>query len=337
MEQKVLRISTLVVVGAVVLRLLSAALPTNIPALQVSPELASLIVFLQTGRLVKPGSIAFDPPEETIPSPETAPPETTVPETAPPPQIALPVFSEQDAAQIEVSSSFSYSADLPALLTQPLNWDLSGDAPTVLIVHSHGSESFLPTGQYKESSPYHTLDKDYNMVSVGAYLATLLESGGISVLHDTALHDSPSYNAAYGNSRASVQDYLTKYPSIRLVLDLHRDSIADANGNQVAQTVFSQGQTLAPLMFVVGTNAGGLNHPTWRENFALALKLQVLLEDLCPGLCRKINLRTERFNQDLSTGALLIEMGASGNTRQQVLQTTQLLAESILALAHGSA
>lgn len=335
MEQKVLRISTLVVIGAVVLRLVSAALPTNIAALQVSPELASLIVFLQTGRLVKPGSIAFDPPPETLPE-ETTPPETVPPLTQPP-EISLPAFSAQDAQGIGINSSFSCSLDLPALLSQPLNWDLSTDAPTVLIVHSHASESYAPTGAYAEISPYHTLDKNHNMVSIGAYLTQLLEAGGITVLHDTALHDSPSYNAAYGNSRASVQDYLNKYPSIRLVLDLHRDSIQNAAGEQITQTVFSGDTTLAPLMFVVGTDAGGLNHPGWRENLALALKLQVLLEDSCSGLCRKINLRTERFNQDLSAGALLIEMGASGNSREQVLRSTKLLAESILALAHGSA
>ena len=333
MEQKVLRISTLVVIGAVVLRLVSAALPTNIAALQISPELASFIVFLQTGRVVKPGNISFDPPKETVQ--ETTPPETDPPAT-PPPQISLPVFSEQDAVGIGVNSSFSYSADLPALLSKPLSWDLSGEAPTVLIIHSHGSESYAPTGTYTEISPYHTLNKDYNMVSVGTYLTKLLEAGGIRVLHDTTLHDSPSYNAAYGNSRASVQDYLKQYPTIQLVLDLHRDSIQNAAGEQIAQTVFSGTTTLAPLMFVVGTDAGGLHHPDWQENLALALKLQVLLEDSCPGLCRKINLRTERFNQDLSAGALLIEMGASGNSREQVLRSTELLAESILALAHGS-
>ena len=174
------------------------------------------------------------------------------------------------------------------------------------------------------------------MVSIGDHVAELLEAGGISVLHDRALHDSPSYDASYNNSRASAQNYLKAFPSIKLVLDLHRDSYEDEEGNQIVRTVFSEGNTLAQLMFVVGTDYGGYTHPQWQENFALALKLQTQLEKLCPGICRSINLRSQRFNQDLSTGALLVEVGASGNTRQEALLAAEVLAEGILSLAHGS-
>ena len=133
-----------------------------------------------------------------------------------------------------------------------------------------------------------------------------------------------------------MQDYLKKYPSIQLVLDLHRDAYEDAEGNQAAHTVFSQGQTLAPLMFVVGTNYGGLTHPNWQDNLSLALKLQTQLEDLCPGICRNINLRSQRFNRDLSVGSLLVEVGASGNTYAEALGAAQMLAKAILTLSHGS-
>lgn len=329
MEQKVLRFSTLVVVGALALRLLGGGSFGRAIGFTLSPEAASWIIFLQTGRLVRPDHISFTP-APTTPTQETTPTPTV------PPAPALPVFSPADADAITVSSSFSYTADLPGLLTQPLGWDLTGDAPTVLIVHSHGTESFLPTGEYKESSPYHTLDTEHNMVSIGAYVAELLTAGGLSVLQDTAIHDSPSYDASYANSRASVQAYLEKYPSIRLVLDLHRDSYEDAAGNQTAHTVFSDGTTLAQLMFVVGTDYGGLTHPEWQENLALALKLQTQLERLCPGICRNVNLRTQRFNQDLSPGALLVEVGASGNTYAEALGAANILAEAILTLSHGS-
>lgn len=325
MEQKVLRVSTWVVLGALALRLLSGFLPV------LSSEAVSIMLFLQTGRLVRPGNIIFTP-DPTVQTDPTSPDPTQSEQ----PENDLPVFSADDAALLAINSSFRYEADLPALLTQPLNWNLSTDAPTVLIVHSHGSESYAPTGEYGEVSPYHTLEKDHNMISVGAYIARLLEAEGISVLHDTALHDQPSYNAAYSNSRVSIQRYLTEYPTIRLVLDLHRDSIEDASGNQVVQTVFAGDQTLAPLMLVVGTDYGGLVHPAWRENFSLALKLQTQLEGLCPGICRNINLRTQRFNQDLSPGALLIEIGSSGNSRQEALRSAKVLADAILSLAHGS-
>ena len=332
MEQKVLRVSTLVVAGALVLRLLSGWLPANFLSAALSSKAAGWMIFLQTGRLVRPAEIGFSN-QPTVPQ---IPTEETMPEPAAPTEPPLPVFSADDADTLVINSSFSYSADLPALLTQPLTWDLTGENPTVLILHSHGTESFAPTGEYQEVSPYHTLDNQHNMISIGACIADILEQNGIAVLHDTAIHDNPSYNASYTNSRKSIETYLSQYPSIRLVLDLHRDSIEDEKGNQVVQSVFAQGTTFAPLMLVVGTDYGGLEHPQWRENLSLAMKLQTQLEVICPGICRNLNLRSQRFNQDLSTGALLIEIGASGNTRQEALRSAKVLAEGIISLAHGS-
>ena len=331
MEQKVLRVSTAVLIGALVLRLLGS----GIRDFALSPKAASWMLFLQTGRLSRPTNLTFtDTPQPT--TPPSVPEATPAPSpTEPPQQLSVPTFSPDDAAAIKVSSGFSWKADLPALVTKPLTWDLTGEAPAVLIVHSHGSESYTGGG-YKEVSPYHTLDKAHNMVSIGNYVAERLKAGGISVIHDTAIHDNPSYDLSYTNSRKSVQEYLKKYPSIRLVLDLHRDSYEDANGNQAAHTVFSQGEALAPLMFVVGTDYGGLTHPKWQENLSLALKLQTQLEGLCPGICRNLNLRTQRFNQDLSVGSLLVEVGASGNTHAQAIKAAEMLSQAVLSLAHGS-
>ena len=327
MEQKVLRTGALVVACAIALRLLSGAagsLSRDLP-----PKIVSFILFMQTGRVVRPGHISFSPPP-------TDPTEETQPTNPSPTEPDLPVFSQQDAAAIGITAGFPYQVDLPSLMTKPLSWDLTGEEPKVLIVHSHGSESYLPTKEYQETTPYHTLNTDHNMISIGDFVAKNLAAAGISVLHDRTLHDEPSYNASYNNSRKSVQDYLAQYPSICLVLDLHRDSIEDEAGNQVAQTVFSQGETLAPLMLVVGTDYGGLNHPRWQENLSLALKLQTQLEGICPGICRNINLRTQRFNQDLSPGAMLVEVGASGNTRQEALRSAEILVKAVVSLAYGS-
>ena len=327
MEQKVLRFSTVVIVVALILRLLGSSSLNFL----LSPKAASWMFFLQTGRLSKPVNIgSTEPTKATTP---TFPQTTPVPSQ--PASVSVPTFSPDDAKAITVSSGFSYQADLPALLTKPLSWELTGDEPSVLIVHSHSTESYNGGG-YKETSPYHTLDANHNMISIGAHVATLLEAGGISVIHDTAIHDNPSYDLSYTNSRRSMQEYLKRYPSIRLVLDLHRDSYEDSAGNQIAHTVFSQGEALAPLMFVVGTDYGGLTHPQWQQNLSLALKLQTQLEDLCPGICRNLNLRTQRFNQDLSAGSLLVEVGASGNTHAQALKSAEVLAKAILSLAHGS-
>jgi stage II sporulation protein P len=327
MEQRVLRTGALVVACAIVLRLASGLIGSM--PLTLSPKIVSFMIFMQTGRVVRPTNISFSP-QPTQPTEET---QSTAPSPTEP---ELPVFLPEEADRISITAGFSYSVDKAGLLTQPLDWDLTSDEPKVLIVHTHGSESFAPTGEYQETTAYHTLNTDYNMISIGTYVESLLEEAGISVLHDTTLHDEPSYNAAYNNSRKSVQAYLQEHPSISLVLDLHRDSIEDEAGNQVVQTVFAQGETLAPLMLVVGTDYGGLEHPRWQENMALALKLQTQLEGICPGICRNINLRTQRFNQDLSSGAMLIEVGSSGNTRQEALRAAEVLAKGIISLAHGS-
>ena len=326
MEQKVLRISAWVIAGALALRLLAGINLGHALQFTLSPEVAGWMLFLQTGRVIRPALL-----EVPDPIPETRPAEPTEPILP-----DLPVFAPDLADDIVINSSFTFSADLPGLISQALNWDLTKEGPRVLIVHTHGSESFSPATDYVPSSPYHTLDTDHNMISVGAYLTKKLEAAGISVLHDTTMHDKLSYNAAYNNSRISIQAYLEAYPTIQLVLDLHRDAYEDANGNQGAQTVFSNGTAIAPLMFVVGTDYGGLEHPQWQDNLALALKLQTRLEEICPGICRNLNLRTQRYNQDLSAGAILVEMGSSGNTRQEVLRAADVLARAIIYLAKGS-
>ena len=327
MEQKVLRTGTMVIVCALVLRLLSG--------MTLSPKLASMMIFLQTGRIVRPSGIVLTPKEDEETTHISRPTENTDSATSVPSPV-LPVFSPNDADAIDIKCGFAYSANLSELLCKPLNWNLADGQPAVLIYHSHATESFSPTSSYKETSEYHTLDTSQNMISIGAHLAALLEEKGIGVIHDTSLHDDPSYTDAYSNSRKSVQAYLKEHPSIRLVLDLHRDAYEDAKGNQVSQTVFSEGVSLAPLMFVVGSDYGGSTHPQWRENLALALKLQTLIDDTCPGICRNINLRSQKFNQDLSPGTLLVEVGAAGNTHAQALRAAEVLADGIGRLAHGS-
>lgn len=331
LERKSLRIGAAVIGCALLLRLLGGSFLGS--ALQVlgQQEITSLLLFLETGRVVR------------LPQAQehTEPPETTPEETLPPPtqQEEGPVqavFSPVDADLVSLHNYCGYDVDIPTMLQQSLEWDLTGDGPTVLILHTHGTESYTNTENYTESSSYRTLDTNYNLVSVGDRVAKLLEAGGIQVIHDRSLHDEPSYNGAYTLSRESVQQYLEQYPTIRLVLDLHRDAIADSSGKQVGYTLQTDAGTAAKLMLVVGTDAGGLSHPHWQGNLSLAVKLQAQLEKNHTGICRPISFRSSRFNQDLSAGAVLVEVGAAGNTRQEALLAADILAEAILDLAHGS-
>lgn len=225
----------------------------------------------------------------------------------------------------------SAPADTAALLEKDISFpDLTG--PKVLIYSTHTTESYTQRGgDYEESAPYRTLDERYNMLSLGALLEGELENRGIEVLRDETLHDYPSYNAAYSHARKAVTQYLKDNPSLALVIDLHRDAGETAAG-QLRPLANVADAPAAQLMVVVGTDARGLAHPNWRENLSLGLKLQALLERLSPGLTRPTCLRPQRFNQDLSPGCLLIEVGGAGNTRAEAMASAPILGEAIAEL-----
>lgn len=311
MEQKAIQVGAAVLTLALLLRLGSAWENGR-------KELGRTLIFFSSGRLVT----------------ETMPAQTQPVPTEPVEEIAAPVFGSHEEDFVRVNAS--WEVDTLSLLRQPLNWQLKGELPTVLILHTHGTESYEADGTYEETSPYRTLDTDHNMVSVGDRVADLLEAGGIRVIHDRSLHDYPAYNDAYANSRQAASKILEENPSICLVLDLHRDAAEDENGNQKRSTVTVEGESCARLMMVMGSDKGNLSFPQWEQNLALAVKLQACLEQKYEGLCKPIQLVTSRYNQDLSTGALLIEVGTAGNTHREAMTAAEYLAEGILALSGGA-
>ena len=246
-----------------------------------------------------------------------------------------PQFSPSDAALVEMDYDCTYRPDLETLITQPLDWDLTIDEPTVLILHTHTTESYTKNGEhYVETATYRTLDENFNMLSIGDVVAQTLEQAGIGVIHDRKIHDYPSYSGSYIHSRSTVEEILEQYPSICLVLDLHRDAL-EKNGRQYRPLVQVDGDAAAQLMLVVGTDISRQSHENWQENLALALKLQIQLQRLSPGIMRPLNLRSQRFNQDLSPGALLVEVGAAGNTREEAVAAARKLAEAVVSLMMG--
>lgn len=296
-----------------------------------TPEAASVILFLESGRVIRPA----DPKSQQQSTQPTQPPETVSQTPQKSETVAQAVFAPADATLVDVKNSSGKTADVKELLQKPLNWQLQQQVPTVLILHSHGTESYTKTEDYKETTKYRTRNSDYNVVSVGARLAQVLEAGGIKVIHDTVMHDEDSYNNSYNHARASTKEYLKKYPSVSLVLDIHRDAVENKKGEQVKFTAKTEKGTAAQLMLVVGTNAR-LKHTDWPENMALAVKLHALLEKNYPGICRPISFRKQRFNQDLSTGALIVEVGTAGNDRQEALLAAEILGQTILSMAQGA-
>lgn len=205
-------------------------------------------------------------------------------------------------------------------------------APQVLIVHTHGSEAYtMPPGQeYVPCGDCRTTDEAYSVLRVGEEIADVLESAGIRVLHDTTMHDYPRYSGAYDRSLATVSKYLDRYPSIVLVLDVHRDAISDSAGNMYKVVSGVAGMNAAQMSFVIGTDGGGLSHPHWQENLKLAAAIQQTLCDDYPTLMRPITVRNSRYNQHTTTGSLLVEMGAAGNSLDEALLSARLLADAIL-------
>lgn len=246
-------------------------------------------------------------------------------------------FSAEEAEAISIQGGCSYAVDKTALLCQPSTLDFSGEGPKVLIVHTHSSEAYTQeTGwEYTESDPLRTETRERSVIRVGDEISEVLESRGIEVLHDTALNDYPTYDGAYARMQTTIESYLAQYPSIQMVLDVHRDAAMDAAGEQVAFTTELDAEACAQIMLVVGTDEGGLAHPQWRENLANALKLQAVLNRNSPGLCRALDLRTERFNQHETSGSLLIEFGSTGNTLREAIRAGRRFAEGLAELIEG--
>jgi len=313
LDDKSLRIGAIVLLGAALLRLCIPFLPKDL-------NMTNLLFFLGSGRWIQMAE-----PEED---------EDTPPIAEPPDEVA--VFAPEQAQSIRCSNPAGHTMDAQALLMRELSWDLEGESPRVLIVHTHTTESYKNTDGYEALPNYRTLDPHYNMLAIGDRLAAQLEQAGIGVLHDRTVHDHPSYNGAYTSSKAAIKTYLEEYPDICLVLDIHRDAYEDSSGKQLGYTTTYEGEEIAQLMLVVSAFDPSVQDPKWHENMALALKLQAKLQTLCEGVARPIAVRTTNYNQALGPRTLLVEMGAAGNTQQEALGATDLLAQSIIALAKGA-
>ena len=315
-ERRCMRLCAGMLMLAVVLRLWAGGALVPLGRALQSDQAASFLMYLQTGRVVR------------------AMPEPDGPELLDfsDPGAKIAGFSAADLELVELSDEPGLGPDLGALLTAPVELSLCDGAPRVLILHSHTTESFQQTAdRYEESSPYRTLDPGHNMIALGEIVAEILESAGIGVIHDRDFHDYPSYNGSYAHAAASTKAYLEQYPTIELIIDLHRDA-ADTPTGQMATKCTIGGEKAAQLMFVLGTDKR-LNHPDWEQNLSLALKLQVLLEKENPGICRDLTLSKNRYNQHLGAYALLIEIGAAGNTLDQAKIAARELGKAIAQLA----
>ena len=213
---------------------------------------------------------------------------------------------------------------------------IDSDGPQVLIMHTHATESFEPydTDTYDTRHTWRTTDNTQNIVAAGEVMAEAIRSYGIEVLHDETQHDYPSYNGSYERSAVTVQDYLEQYPSIKVVLDVHRDAV-QRDTTLVKPVTEIDGRKAAQLMIIAGCDDGTMDMPNWSKNFRFAAGMQDAIESRYPSLTRPVFFCYRKYNQDLTTGSLLIEIGSHGNTLEEVLYTAQLAGDAIGSYLQG--
>lgn len=204
------------------------------------------------------------------------------------------------------------------------------DEPQVLIMHTHTTESYMPFNgdAYDKTTSFRSTDNSKNMSVVGNHIAEQLEAAGIGVLHDVTQHDYPSYNGSYDRSRVTVQKYLEQYPSIKVVLDIHRDAIV--SGDTVTAPVAEiDGRTAAQVMIISGCENGTMNYPDYMKNLSFSAALQNQMEGDYPGLTRPVLFDYRFYNQNLTTGSILIEVGGHGNTLEQASYSGDLIGKAL--------
>ena len=262
----------------------------------------------------------LEPTPTLTPEPTPTPTPTPTPEPTPAPTPEIVPFT--DDTGMEIRNKTDLEADIATLMAEPLTQRLSAAGPQILIIHTHGTEAYLPAAgeEYTPSDPYRTTDPERSVIRVGDALCSALEEYGLRVLHDRTLYDYPSYAGSYERAAASIEAYLAEYPDIALVLDVHRDAIGDAS--TVYKTCAAANGT-AQVMLVCGTDEY-LEHPLWRENLKLALAMQAAAMSANGALMRPIHLAPERYNQQYTTGSLIIEVGTNGNTLSEALAAAEL-------------
>ncbi len=229
----------------------------------------------------------------------------------------------------------SAKVDLKELLNKKINFKINKNSePQVLIMHTHTTESFMQTDKnyYTEDFNSRSTNNNKNMVKIGGIIAKKLNDNGIKTLHDKTQHDYPEYTGSYNRAAKTINSYLKKYPSIKIVLDLHRDAISTDGGKAKLVTEIG-GKKAAQVMLVMGSQTGSIkDHPKWKENLSLAVKLQQTMEAKYPTLARPLMLMSKKYNQSLSTGSLLIEFGTDVNTLSEACYSAEMVGDSLVSL-----
>ncbi len=213
------------------------------------------------------------------------------------------------------------------LTQEMLTPNITIENKNVILFHTHSCESYTSSEKYPytPTGNFRTTDLDYTVTRVGTELENQLKQYNYNVIHNTDYHDYPAYNGSYTRSLATVENILKTNPS-DIIIDVHRDAVG-ARSDYAPTVKIGDTDEAAQIMFVIGTNAGGLWHPNWNQNLKFAIKIQEKAEEMYPGLFKPIMLTESRYNQHTGKYASIIEVGATGNTLEQCLTSMKYLAK----------
>ncbi len=328
--RKLLGISAAALIAAGYLLRASALLPTE-------PENTAIPPVPTYARTVLRAEPSVPPP---IPSPEPEPP-TPEPTAAPSPApidldpavhtvTVMPSDSLEHAAGVYLKNETSFEIDVLSYLEAELPEEVRTAPQHVIIVHTHASEAYYPQGEneYIPTDVQRTEDDRYNVIRVGDLIAEQLKTCGIAVTHIREIFDYPSYAGSYTRALESLEEAIGSDPETNIVIDIHRDAITSSDGSAYRLVSDTDEGRAAQMMFVVGTGESGLDHPDWRQNLTFAIHLQKYLVDRYPDLMRPIALSVSRYNQHLTKGSLILEIGAAGNLLEEALLSARLFSET---------
>ena len=234
---------------------------------------------------------------------------------------------------IYINNKTNVNLDVANVLNQNPDISIKKDSsPQVLVVHTHTSEAYMDKDQgfYYQNFHARTTDPRFNVVQVGNAICKSLEDCGIKAIHDTTIHDTPAFTGSYKRSEETIRKNLEKYPSISVVLDIHRDTIENKERRKIKPTFSFNGKKAAQVMIIAGCDEdGSLKYPDWQCNLKLALKLHKKLETMYPGMTRSLLFKHARYNMHLTHGSMLIEVGSDANTLNEAVLSGALVGKAL--------
>lgn len=243
---------------------------------------------------------------------------------------------------VSVAADAEHISDVPSeiiIQAQAIDWEasdpvvLTGEGAQVLIYHTHSREAYEqdPDHPYKMAEPWRCDDPSQTVRQVGQVLADGLNQKGIPTYHDTTEHEQGDFGTSYTRSLQTLTKDMEKYPSLKVFIDLHRNGYDNEPPKESDETAVINGKKAARFFVLIGTGQGQTtsftDKPNWQENYKLAKKITAASDELYPGLAKDVCIRSGRYNQHVSTNAILIEVGSNYTTLDEAITTAQLLSD----------